>query len=223
MKGRRMLCQFSTALLDRTASSQAAKSSAHHWLPSGRKISGQWLGLWPQDGSSQPCPADQMHGGLSQAARWLAAAPASSGWTKARPDREVPTGHDGPASFNLFFDADLGATSHTSENKFKSVSSSSCLSLAPRMPLLFKHDNLLKDFEFTSQISRSYLQDIPSVARPCMGHQIGLGIPSQRFFSRRDALGLLFYLWCLFMQRLTARSILPCTFWHSWRTCQTSR
>src|SRR5437763_10856168 len=42
------------------------KQLCHHGLPSGCKISGQFLCLWLQDRSPQPGPPDQMHGGLSQ-------------------------------------------------------------------------------------------------------------------------------------------------------------
>src|SRR6266550_9189852 len=55
-------------------------------------------------------------------------------------------------------------------------------------------------FEFVCKILQACYQILHLLHVQCMGYHIRFGIPAQRFFPRCDALGLLFYLWCLFMQ-----------------------
>src|SRR5258708_2827097 len=117
MKGRRTLCQFSTALLDRTASSQAPNSSATTGCQAGAKSA---------------------------------------------------------ASFSVF----------------------GC-----KIALSRQHDNREQPLEFESQIAQAACHIFHLVQLCCMGSDIRLGLPSQRFFPSSHALGLPFYLWCLFVQR----------------------
>src|SRR5437016_10333979 len=55
-------------------------------------------------------------------------------------------------------------------------------------------------FEFVCQILQACRQIFHLLHVGGMGSHIRFGIPAQRFFPRRDALRLIFYLWCLFMQ-----------------------
>src|SRR6266852_605503 len=100
MKGRTMLCQFSTALLDRTASFQAAKSSATIGCQAGGKSATNGLVFGPK-------MARRSH---AQPIKCTAASPNCSGQAvgpdqaagKRRRDGEGPPAHDGPASQSLF-------------------------------------------------------------------------------------------------------------------------
>jgi hypothetical protein len=57
-----MLCQFSTALLARTASSQTCEPRVCTGAPVGRQAGQQVLLAGTQDAASRPCPAQQVEG-----------------------------------------------------------------------------------------------------------------------------------------------------------------